>query len=202
MKGVHPDLRLALAFPEGWDVQNSASQVAAKAPERDNYVILQLVQNAQWTRLYFARRLTEKFGGAKIYLKREDLNHTGAHKINNTIGQALLTRRLDELAHFDGLVLRRNGLATHLGLLDQHLAAHGLVFGRHRHAPRRGWLIDFAAGYVAVFGRRFDQAHDVAGQVVDFLDQAAAALEGAEALESMHDRGRAGPPQGRVRGAP
>jgi tryptophan synthase beta chain len=40
--------------------------------------------------LYFAERLTEKFGGAQIYLKREDLNHTGAHKINNTIGQALL----------------------------------------------------------------------------------------------------------------
>jgi tryptophan synthase beta chain len=44
--------------------------------------------------LYFARRLTEHFGGAQIYLKREDLNHTGAHKINNTIGQALLTVRM------------------------------------------------------------------------------------------------------------
>src|SRR5436190_18914287 len=44
--------------------------------------------------LYLAKRLTEKIGGAKIYLKREDLNHTGAHKINNTIGQALLTRRM------------------------------------------------------------------------------------------------------------
>ncbi|MFT6152820.1 MAG: tryptophan synthase beta chain [Crocinitomicaceae bacterium] len=42
--------------------------------------------------LYFAERLTEKAGGAKIYLKREDLNHTGAHKINNTIGQALLAK--------------------------------------------------------------------------------------------------------------
>ena len=44
--------------------------------------------------LYFARRLTEKCGGARIWLKREDLNHTGAHKINNTIGQALLTLRM------------------------------------------------------------------------------------------------------------
>ncbi|WP_294946803.1 tryptophan synthase subunit beta [Sulfurivirga sp.] len=44
--------------------------------------------------LYFAERLTEAWGGAKIYLKREDLNHTGAHKVNNTIGQALLARRL------------------------------------------------------------------------------------------------------------
>jgi len=46
------------------------------------------------SRFYFAQRLTEKLGGAKIYLKREDLNHTGAHKINNTIGQALLTKRM------------------------------------------------------------------------------------------------------------
>ena len=44
--------------------------------------------------LYFAKRLTEYAGGARIYLKREDLNHTGAHKINNTIGQALLARRM------------------------------------------------------------------------------------------------------------
>ncbi|MEC8454623.1 MAG: tryptophan synthase subunit beta [Pseudomonadota bacterium] len=44
--------------------------------------------------LYFAERLTEVSGGARIYLKREDLNHTGAHKVNNTIGQALLAKRM------------------------------------------------------------------------------------------------------------
>ena len=44
--------------------------------------------------LYPAQRLTETWGGARIYLKREDLNHTGAHKINNTIGQALLAKRM------------------------------------------------------------------------------------------------------------
>lgn len=44
--------------------------------------------------LYYAKRLTEKLGGAKIYLKREDLNHTGAHKINNAIGQVLLAKQL------------------------------------------------------------------------------------------------------------
>lgn len=44
--------------------------------------------------LYFAERLTEHLGGAKIYLKREDLNHTGAHKINNVIGQVLLAKRM------------------------------------------------------------------------------------------------------------
>ena len=42
--------------------------------------------------LYHAERLTKKYGGAQIYLKREDLNHTGAHKVNNTIGQALLAK--------------------------------------------------------------------------------------------------------------
>ncbi len=44
--------------------------------------------------IYHAKRLSEKLGGAQIYLKREDLNHTGAHKVNNTIGQALLARRM------------------------------------------------------------------------------------------------------------
>ncbi|WP_029631095.1 tryptophan synthase subunit beta [Zavarzinella formosa] len=46
------------------------------------------------SRLYFAERLTKEAGGARIYLKREDLNHTGAHKINNAIGQGLLTKRM------------------------------------------------------------------------------------------------------------
>lgn len=49
------------------------------------------------TPLYFAERLTKRLGGAKIYLKREDLCHTGAHKINNSIGQALLARRMKKL---------------------------------------------------------------------------------------------------------
>ncbi len=44
--------------------------------------------------LYYARRWSERLGGARIFLKREDLNHTGAHKVNNTIGQALLARRM------------------------------------------------------------------------------------------------------------
>ncbi|MBM6441899.1 tryptophan synthase subunit beta, partial [Lacticaseibacillus rhamnosus] len=44
--------------------------------------------------LYYAKNMTENLGGAKIYLKREDLNHTGAHKINNVIGQALLAKYL------------------------------------------------------------------------------------------------------------
>lgn len=46
------------------------------------------------TPLYYAENLTKELGGAKVYLKREDLNHTGAHKINNAIGQALLAKRM------------------------------------------------------------------------------------------------------------
>ena len=64
------------------------------------------------SRLYFARRLTEKFGGARIYLKREDLNHTGAHKINNTIGQALLTRRMGKKRVIAETGAGQHGVAT------------------------------------------------------------------------------------------
>jgi tryptophan synthase beta chain len=62
--------------------------------------------------LYFARRLTEHFGGAKIYLKREDLNHTGAHKINNTIGQALLTLRMGKKRVIAETGAGQHGVAT------------------------------------------------------------------------------------------
>ena len=47
--------------------------------------------------LYLAERMTERFGGAKVYFKREDLNHTGAHKVNNVLGQIMLARRLGSL---------------------------------------------------------------------------------------------------------
>ena len=64
------------------------------------------------SRLYFAKRLTEKLGGAKIYLKREDLNHTGAHKINNTIGQALLTLRMGKKRVIAETGAGQHGVAT------------------------------------------------------------------------------------------
>jgi len=64
------------------------------------------------SRLYFARRLTEALGGAKIYLKREDLNHTGAHKINNTIGQALLTLRMGKKRIIAETGAGQHGVAT------------------------------------------------------------------------------------------
>jgi tryptophan synthase beta chain len=64
------------------------------------------------TELYFAERLTEHCGGAKIYLKREDLLHTGAHKINNTIGQALLARRMGKKRIIAETGAGQHGVAT------------------------------------------------------------------------------------------
>jgi tryptophan synthase beta chain len=62
--------------------------------------------------LYFAARLTEHCGGAQIYLKREDLNHTGAHKINNTIGQTLLTLRMGKQRVIAETGAGQHGVAT------------------------------------------------------------------------------------------
>ena len=62
--------------------------------------------------LYFAPRLTQAFGGAKIYLKREDLNHTGAHKVNNTLGQAILARRMGKKKLMAETGAGQHGVAT------------------------------------------------------------------------------------------
>ncbi len=62
--------------------------------------------------LYFAKELTEAYGGAKIYLKREDLNHTGAHKINNTIGQMLLAKRMGKTRIIAETGAGQHGVAT------------------------------------------------------------------------------------------
>lgn len=70
--------------------------------------------------LYFAERLTRKLGGAKIYLKREDLMHTGAHKINNTLGQVLLARRIKKKRIIAETGAGQHGVAT---------ATAGALFG-------------------------------------------------------------------------
>jgi tryptophan synthase beta chain len=62
--------------------------------------------------LYFAKNLTNEVGGAKIYLKREDLNHTGAHKINNAVGQALVARRLGSTKLIAETGAGQHGVAT------------------------------------------------------------------------------------------
>jgi tryptophan synthase beta chain len=62
--------------------------------------------------LYFAERLTQRCGGAKIYLKREDLNHTGAHKINNALGQVLIARRMGKKRIIAETGAGQHGVAT------------------------------------------------------------------------------------------
>src|SRR3954470_19570031 len=62
--------------------------------------------------LYFAERLTEHLGGAKIYLKREELNHTGSHKVNNVLGQIMLARRMGKKRIIAETGAGQHGVAT------------------------------------------------------------------------------------------
>ncbi|QEG37315.1 tryptophan synthase subunit beta [Bythopirellula goksoeyrii] len=96
---------------------------AAKADQQFQADLDDLLHNyvGRPSPLYLARRLTEKCGGAEIWLKREDLNHTGAHKINNTLGQALLTLRMGKKRVIAETGAGQHGVATatacaHFGL--------------------------------------------------------------------------------------
>ena len=64
------------------------------------------------SRLYYAERMTRDLGGAKVYLKREDLNHTGAHKINNVLGQALLAQKMGKTRLIAETGAGQHGVAT------------------------------------------------------------------------------------------
>ncbi|MNW32638.1 Tryptophan synthase beta chain [compost metagenome] len=75
-----------------------------------NYLLKQY--SGRETPLYYAERLTEQLGGAKIYLKREDLNHTGAHKINNAIGQGILAKRMGKKKVIAETGAGQHGVAT------------------------------------------------------------------------------------------
>ncbi|WP_249871422.1 tryptophan synthase subunit beta [Oceanobacillus saliphilus] len=90
-----------------------AYETAIKDPDfinELNYYLKQYI--GRETPLYFAEQMTKQLGGAKIYLKREDLNHTGAHKINNTIGQALLTARMGKKKVVAETGAGQHGVAT------------------------------------------------------------------------------------------
>jgi tryptophan synthase beta chain len=88
-------------------------EAACTDPEFDRQFAYYLKQYVgRPTPLYFAERLTQEAGGARIFLKREDLNHTGAHKINNCIGQALLTRRMGKPRVIAETGAGQHGVAT------------------------------------------------------------------------------------------
>ena len=95
---------------------------AKEDPDFQNDLAFQLKEFAgRPTGLYFAERLTEELGGAKIYFKREDLLHTGAHKINNALGQALLAKRMGKRR-----IIAETGAGQH-GVASATVAArHGL----------------------------------------------------------------------------
>ena len=86
------------------------AQKDPKFQEELNYYLKHYVGRP--TALFFAERLTEHLGGAKIYLKRKDLTHTGAHKINNTIGSALLTQRMGKKRVIAETGAGQHGVAT------------------------------------------------------------------------------------------
>jgi tryptophan synthase beta chain len=88
------------------------------------------------TPLWFARRLTEDLGGAKIYLKREDLAHTGAHKINNTLGQCLLAKQMGKQRIIAETGAGQHGVATATAaaLLGQECIVYMGVQDTHRQA--------------------------------------------------------------------
>ena len=75
--------------------------------------------------LYYAERLTNELGGAKIYLKREDLNHTGAHKINNAIAQALLAKHMGKTKVIAETGAGQHGVAT---ATEQHFLVWSAKF--------------------------------------------------------------------------
>src|SRR6266568_8640541 len=92
----------------------TAAYEAARADEDFQKELHQLLRDyaGRPTPLFFAKRLTEHCGGARIYLKREDLLHTGAHKINNTLGQILLARRMDKRRIIAETGAGQHGVAT------------------------------------------------------------------------------------------
>ena len=85
--------------------------------------------------LYFAERLTEHLGGAKIYFKRDELNHTGAHKINNVLGQMMLARRMGKNQIIGETRAGQHGVATATVCTLRSRMHH--LYGRARHRARK-----------------------------------------------------------------
>ena len=98
------------------------------------------------SRLYYAEKMTKALGGAKIYLKREDLNHTGAHKINNVLGQALLAKKMGKTR-----LIAETGSRTAWSCNCNGCRAYGdgmcRVYGRRRYDPAGFERISDAAAW-------------------------------------------------------
>src|SRR5215467_15376221 len=99
-------------MPALLDLERAWTKLRADARFRREFQTWLAEYAGRPTRLHFARRLTDRLGGARVYLKREDLLHTGAHKINNTIGQALVARRLRKTRLIAETGAGQHGVAT------------------------------------------------------------------------------------------
>lgn len=118
---VPPELKVAL------DEVAVAYEEARNDPKfLEEYHMLLADYVGRPSALFFAKNLTEKLGGAKIYLKREDLNHTGAHKINHTLGEALLAKRMGKKK-----LLAETGAGQHGVALATAAAITGLACEIH-----------------------------------------------------------------------
>lgn len=99
-------------MPAIMELEEAYERIGKSEDFRSEYESLLIHYVGRETPLYYARNLTEHLGGAKIYLKREDLNHTGAHKINNTLGQALLAKRMGKKKVVAETGAGQHGVAT------------------------------------------------------------------------------------------
>jgi tryptophan synthase beta chain len=102
-------------MPALMELENAFFQAQKSSTFRTELAHLQKTYIGRPTALYFARRLTEHLGGAKIYLKREDLAHTGAHKINNAVGQVLLAKSMGKKRVIAETGAGQHGVATATG---------------------------------------------------------------------------------------
>ena len=84
--------------------------------------------------LYYAKKMTEDLGGAKIYLKREDLNHTGSHKINNVLGQALMAKKMGKTRIIAETGAGQHGVATATAAALLGLECE-IFMGKRRYRP-------------------------------------------------------------------
>ncbi len=94
------------------EVESAFNEAMADASFKEEYLYYLKEYVGRPSPLYFAENLTKRLGGAKVYLKREDLNHTGAHKINNTIGQILLAKRMGKKKIIAETGAGQHGVAT------------------------------------------------------------------------------------------
>ncbi len=101
-----------LLMPALYELEEGFNTIAQTQEFKDELADLLLNYAGRPTPLYYAKRLTEKIGGAKILLKREDLNHTGSHKLNNCLGQALLAHKMGKKNIIAETGAGQHGVAT------------------------------------------------------------------------------------------